>query len=156
MERGLFFPMNIIFLILASAFAAAPLPPMPAQPPETLQVLAQARPDQEIAISINLKLPKRWRLHPEQKFLYRVSELVGAVKLDRTKRKGFVDKPSFPIKIPFTPPDGKSAVVAQIAFYYCPKKSLEDCKAFSRYYRFPIESAAEAKTKELPLLVEPD
>ncbi len=105
---------------------------------------------------MELKLPKDFRLHPDQKFIYRISETIGPVKFDNAKRKGSIDKPHFPIKIPFAAPLGESAVVLQVAFYYCPKNSLDDCRAFSRYYRLPLLADQTTKSKLIPLVVAPD
>ena len=149
--------MKILLFLCAAAFGAA-LPPMPAQAPETVEPSQSVRAGEQAEIVISLKLPKGWRLHPKEKFLYRISEFVGSghLKVDEARRKGLLEKPKFPIKIPLIPPAGKSAVVVQAAFYYCPKKDLDRCKAFSRYYRIPMTSDEGAPaSNQLPLLIEP-
>lgn len=129
---------------------------MPVRPAESVQPTQTVRAGKETEIVIELHLPKGWRLHPRQKFLYRISEFIGKLKVDEKKRKGYVEKPKFPVKIPFIPPEGESAVVAQVAFYYCPEKKTEACKAFSRYYRFPMTTGSDSPgTSHLQLLVDP-
>lgn len=146
--------MNLL-IVFAAAALAAELPPMPVQPAVSIEPSQNVRADKETHIEIELKLPKGWRLHPREKFLYRISEFIGAVKVDPKKRKGWVENPKFPIKIPFTPPQGQSLVVAQVAFYYCPR-DLDRCKAFSRYYRFPLTTDSDSpSTSHIPLLVNP-
>lgn len=145
------------FLFMAGlALAAGPLPRMPSDPPRTDLPRTNLRADSEAAIELRLKLPQGWRLHPEQKFMYRIAQTSGYVKLDPRNRKGLLAKPRFPIKIPFTPPQGESEVLLHVEFYYCPTKSLDDCKAFSRYFLFPISADAAEKSRQAALLVRPD
>jgi len=146
--------MNILTLFLSWAIAASVLPKMPQAPPQTSFPLITLAPDKEADIVLDLKLPAGWRLNPEQWFIYRIAETSGQIKVDMKKRKGYLLKPRFPIKIPFTPGTGSSAVKLQVAFYYCPKDNLDDCKSFSRYYLFPVTSDPQAKTKKIPLLVD--
>ncbi|MBI3553917.1 MAG: hypothetical protein HY077_15585 [Elusimicrobia bacterium] len=148
--------MRAFFFLLATSFAQSALPPMPEQPPQITRPETRVRAGHEVQILLDLKLPKDRRLHPGQKFVYRIAQTSGAVKVDALTRKGYLDKPRFPIKVPFVPPQGRSEVLLQVAFYYCPKDGLEDCKAFSRYYLFPLVGEASEKRRKLALSVEPD
>jgi len=150
--------MNILILTLGLALAAGGLPPMPPQPPQTT-IPASVQAGKEDAILLNVKLPKGWKFYPKQWFIYRIFETSGAVKVDGTKRKGSLVDPKFPIKVPFTPAAGKSEIRFQVAFYYCPKESLDDaqsCKAFSHYYLYELTADAQTKTRKIPLPVEAD
>lgn len=130
---------------------------MPPQPPQTsIPVTLQA--DKEAAIFLDVKLPKGWKFYPKQWFIYRIFETSGAVKLDGRKRKGSLVDPKFPIKVPFTAPQGNSEIRFQVTFYYCPKDSLdrpESCRAFSHYYLYELTADAQTKTIKIPLSVEP-
>ncbi len=129
---------------------------MPGEPPRTDQPGTRLRADAQDDIVLDVRLPAGWLLHPGQTFMYRIAQTSGQVKLDMRKRKGILPKPKFPIKIPFTPPQGHSEVLVQTAFYYCPKNNLDECKAFSRYFLIPVDGAADEKSRKVALLVRPD
>jgi hypothetical protein len=148
--------MKALILLAAAAFAQGSLPPMPNEPPRVDRPQASLTADKPAEIFLSVKLPKGWRLHPDQIFMYRVAQTTGDVRLDPRKRKGMLKSPKFPIRVPFTPPGGPSEVMLQVAFYYCPSGSLEGCKAYSRYFLFPVVGAAKEKTRKVSLTVEPD
>ena len=148
--------MRAMTLLAALVFGEPALPPMPAEPPRSLRPTCEVRAEKTAAVLLDLKLPNGWRLHPAQKFVYRIAQTTGVVKLDPSTRKGYLDKPKFPIKVPFTPPAGPCEVLLQVAFYYCPKEDLLGCKAFSRYYLLPITGTAASKNGKIALRVEPD
>jgi len=148
--------MKTMTLLLLASLASAQLPPMPDQPPQTDLPLVHVRSGKEAQVKLALKLPKGWRLRPGEKFMYRISQTAGAVKVDEKTRKGFLDKPKFPITVPFTPPSGKCEVQLQVAFYYCPKAGLDQCLAFSHYYLIPMLGEETGKPARIPLSVETD
>ncbi len=101
--------------------------------------------DADIQLWLNINLPRGYHMNPNVPLVYTVEPGKG-IQIEQGNREARLEKPSFPVKIPFkTGSDALSTdLKVSVSFYYCREDNQGACFIDAITWRLPIKIGTDA------------